>query len=370
VESLEERLEAWETFLASPVEATEPIPFLRNALHSAFGYPVYPDDTVRQEDVDDLATRRMEVGQVGAFYQHRDRVRAAARYIAAFGAGEPLEQPELDTARRTFEQGRSSLENLEALIAGEARLLSEFLEPVEEAIQSYGVRYLQAFDRVTAHAEQVRMQIEDLPNQPAHRALGRLAGVEQLGADLRPQVERCRRQVLDEPAQLFPTAHSRAEVERLLREWPQPPQCALTLDNAAEWIQKADDALASCLESLEAALADRATLLHSEALRERLEQGHQQPFISGLLSAESVAATAEYLVETLGADTVGEPDPSDLLIRYLKQLSVRKLKLAEFAPSKRMIEPDDVDQVLDEFRTFLTDALGAGEHELPVIELE
>lgn len=39
---------------------------------------------------------------------------------------------------------------------------------------------------------------------------------------------------------------------------------------------------------LDAALLDRATLLHSEALRERLAQGRQESFIDGLLKAETV----------------------------------------------------------------------------------
>jgi len=366
VETLEERLEAWEAFLASPVDAAEPIPFLRNALHKAFGYPVYPDDTVRQADVDDLAARQAEVGQAQAFYQHRDRVRAAARY-AHF---ELPDEPALASIRKAFEKGRSCLGHLEELIANEARLLSEFLEPMEEAIGSYNVRYLQVYDQVTAHAEQVRMQVEALSSGAAYRVLGRLARVKQLGVDLRPQVQRAVRHVLDEPSSLFPTTLSRAEVKRLLREWPQPPQCALTLDNAKEWIQRADDAMASCRGTLDAAFLDRATLLHSDALRERLAQGCDEPFIAGLLKAEAVEDTAKYLIQTLGGETLGEPDPVDLLIKYLKKLNVRKLRLADFSPSKRTVEPSDLDQIVGEFRDYLSDALEAGEDELSVVELE
>jgi hypothetical protein len=280
------------------------------------------------------------------------------------------DQPALASIRKTFDKAQRSLERLEDLIANEARLLSEFLEPVEEAIQSYSVRYLQVFDTVTARAEEVRMQVEVLPNQPAYRVLGRLARVEPLGGDLRPQVQRAVRRVLDEPSQLFPAALSRADVERLLRAWPVPPQCALTLDNAEEWIKKADDALASCQGTSDAALFDRATLLHSDALRERLAQGRQERFIAGLLEAETAEAIAEYLIKTLGSETVAEPDPVDLLIRYLKKLSVRKLRLADFSPSKRTIERGDVDQIVGQFRDFLLAALQDEGDELSVIELE
>lgn len=81
---------------------------------------------------------------------------------------------------------RTSLEHLDKFIASEARLLSELLEPVEEAIQGYSVRYLQVFDQVTAHAEKARQRIEALPDRAAFRALGCLAEVEQLGSDPRP----------------------------------------------------------------------------------------------------------------------------------------------------------------------------------------
>ena len=178
------------------------------------------------------------------------------------------------------------------------------------------------------------------------------------------------RQVLEEPSRLFPTVSSRADVERLLREWPVPPQCALTLDNAEEWMRKADDALVSCQGALDAALLDRATLLHSEALRERLAQGHHESFIAGHLRAKTVEGTAEYLIQTLGGETTGEPDPVDLLIRYLKRLNVRKLRLADFSPSKRTIEPGDLEQIVGEFRDYLSDALAAGQDELSVVELE
>ena len=366
VEALEERLSQWELFLSSAVETAQPLPFLRSALNKAFGYPVYPDDSVRQEDIDDLAARRVQVEQVRAFYEHRDRVLAASRY-ARFDVPD---QSELAGIRRTLERVRGSLQHLDQLIESEARLRSEFLEPAEEAMRSYAVRYLQLFDQVTAHAEQVRQQLEALPQQPAYRALGRLARVEQLGADLRPRIQQAVQQVLDNPAQLSPTTTSRAEVERELRSWPQPPHSDLTFQNGSEWIQKADDVLSSCQGTLHAGLLERATLLYSDALGERLAQGRHEPFIAGLLDASSPSDVAEHLVKALGTTSPTEPDPVDLLIRYLMTLRVRKLRLADFRPSKRTLERGDVEQAVSEFRDFLTDALQAGEGELPVVEVE
>jgi hypothetical protein len=88
-------------------------------------------------------------------------------------------------------------------------------------------------------------------------------------------------------------------------------------------------------------------------LRDRLAQGRSEPFIAGLLAAQTAEELADYLTQTLGGEAVEEPDP-----------------VTDFTPSKRTIEPSDVDTVVAEFRAFLLDALAAGEDELPVIEFE
>jgi len=363
---LEERLAAWEAFLDSEVDASNPIPFLRSALDKAFEYHVYRDDIVRQDELDDFAMRQLEVKQAQVFFQYHDRVLAAARYADV----ELPDEAALANIRATFEKAHASLEQLGELIASEARLLSELLDPVEEAIESYTVRYLQVFDEVTAHAEQVRQQIESLSDKPSFRVLDRLAEVEQLGADPRPGLQGVIHDVLEQSSQLFPTTLTHAEIERQLRHWPYPPQCALTLQNAGEWLQKADGTLSRCLGALQNALGDKASLLHSEVLRERLAQGHDEPFIAGLLAAQTIEEVADYLVEKLGGESTEEPDPVKLLARYLKKLRVRKLCLRDFKPSKRAIEEADVDKVVGEFRDFLLDALAGGDDELPVVELE
>ena len=155
-----------------------------------------------------------------------------------------------------------------------------------------------------------------------------------------------------------------------MRHRPQPQDCLLTLQNADDWRQRADDALSSREGALNTAMLDKAALLHSDALRDRLAQGKDEPFIAGLLMAQDVGEVANYLTQALGRDTRQEPDPVQLLTRYLKRLSVRELCLIDFSPSKRTIERGDLDQLASEFRAFLLDALAADEDELPVIELE
>jgi hypothetical protein len=359
-----ERMTAWETFLAARVDPADPIPFLLHALDQAFGYQVYQSGQALEEEVADLRRRRAEVKHAEAFFRHRDRVLAAARY-ASFALPHTEALSDLAAA---LERARQALGRVDELIPNETRLVTELLEPMEEAIRTYTVRYLQVFDAVTAHAEQVRGQIEALTASPAYRALGRLAQVEPLGGDARPALDRAISAVLNVPERLVPTTLTRHEVERRLRHAPQPGDCALTLTNAGEWIGRADATLAECQTLVRTAVLDKANLLHSPALRERLAQGQGDPFIAGLLQTDSPEGMADYLAAMLGSDA-GE-DLAARLNRYLQKLRVVRLRLADFAPGKRTLERSDVEATVTEFRAFLLSAFEAPADELPLVELE
>jgi hypothetical protein len=361
------RLAAWRAFIASPVGPGDPIAHLLSGLDNAFGYRVFRDDQARQAEVDDLTARRQELRHAADFLSQRERLAAAARYAAC----DLPDETALDGIRRGLEQARAALERLDSLMLSEARLRSELLDPVEDAMRGYSVRYLQAFDRVTQATEQARLHVEALPEQPAFLALGRLAQAAALGGDPRPGLRAAFRDALAGPPELFPAHLARADVERTLRQWPQPPGCPLTLHNATQWIERADAAQARCTAAVEAALCDKASLLHSDALRQRLAQGQEHAFIAGLLAAQSTDAVAAYLAQTLGvSETPRVSEAVELLRRYLKKLHVRRLRLADFSPGKRTLERGDVDAVVAEFRAFLQAALQAGEDELPVVELE
>lgn len=355
---------AWESFLAGPIgDSSDPLPFLRNTLDKAFGYRVYETSQVSQAEVDDFAGRLAEIEQARAFYKHQQQIRAAARY-----AGFPLpDEPQFSEVRTAFAAGRKALEELDALARSETRLIGELLEPVEKGIESYTHRYLSFFDQVTARTESVRQQIRALPARAEYGALGQLARVSQLGADPRPGLK----QPLAEAEEaLFPANLTRADLERTLREWPQPPGSLLTLENAGEWLQTADDALTRCRQAIRNALLEKAALLHSDALRERLAQGADDRFIAGLLAATTAATVADYLAQSLGKESKAADEAVDTLKRFLKKIQVRKVRLTDFAPSKRTLEAGDVETVVGEFRGYLQAALRGGDDELPVIELE
>jgi RNAse (barnase) inhibitor barstar len=369
---LSERLAAWEAFLACPVEIANAISFLRNGLEKAFGYPVYHDETVRPEDVDDLVMRRREIEQVEKFYTYREQIRAGMRYLAV----DIPDAPELADIKRNlaalkqrFSADSQKGRNLDAWTKNETMLLNEFIHPLEAIIQSYRVRYLQAFDQVVSHTEQARQELGEIEKRPEFQTLAALAQVKALGADPCPAILSQARQY-SSSADLFPANLTRASVERDLAHWPQPANCPLTLGNSADWIGKANAALQAIRESIQTALMAKIQLLLSPSLQQRLRQGEEEAFIHDLLASQTTSELADKLVSYF---TGSDRDALlRLLEKYLKQVIVIKINMNKFVPSKRTFEGGEISQLVSEFTTYLQNQVRNknSEDQTIVIEIE
>jgi len=363
--ALAERLAAWESFLACPVEVTDPIPFLRNGIEKAFGYSIYHEDVVRSEDVDDLIIRRNEIDQVGRFYTYREQLRAGMRYLDVVLPA----TPELADLERNLAALKQRMKDLDAWVKNETRLLNELIQPMQDAIGSYRVRYLQAFDQVVSHTEQVRQELGEAESQPDYLALKALAQLKALGADPCPTIQNQIRQVEKSP-DLFPASLTRAVVERDLAYWPQPANCPLTLNNSPEWINRANAALRAVRESIRIALTAKVQLLLSPSLQQRLKQGEEEALIRDVLTCQTTAELTDRLISYF---TGSDRDALlRLLEKYLKQVIVIKINMNDFLPSKRTFEGGEIPQLVSEFTTYLQNQVinKNSEDQTIVIEIE
>ncbi|NLX43886.1 MAG: hypothetical protein GXY79_10465, partial [Chloroflexi bacterium] len=316
---LADRLQQWETFLTARVDASEAVSDLLRALDRAFGYAVWAEQRTEQGEVDDLVVRRAEVAKAQGFFEQRDRLLDVARYARH----DLPDWPELDTVRRVLARTRDQLGNLAYYIDSATPFLTELLEPAEEAIRSYTTRYLQAYEAVVARIEEARQYIEGLPQGAPFRVLERLADVRPLGQDPRPALRNIFRAAVES---LPPTRATRETLSQELRHWPQPPSCAFTLEDHQDWVEQAEAAVQRCDAALREALLNKAALLHSEALRARLQQGAEEPFLADLLAARTPQEVADKLLATLGGEAAGAAASAEaaiaLLQRYLLEIKV------------------------------------------------
>lgn len=364
---LRERLPVWEQFLQTQIDLLDPIPYLRNAFEKTFGYKIYQDDQVEQEDVDDLATRKAEIEQAEKLIQYSERIRAAYRYSKI----SLPDSPTLTATRSALDLVNLRFEHFSEYIANESRLLNELLDPASEAIQSYSVRYLQAFDQVVSATEQVRLKLQNLESDTNYQTIIRLERVPQLASDAARMVIDRFAESVNSPV-LFPAQVTRNTVERDLVNWPQPAGCPLTLQNASSWVEAANQCLKINQTLLQTVLHDKAALLCSEALRSRLVQGQDETFIAALLSVSTKQELVEILIKELAIPNQDQVNQKlELLRRYLHRIQVRKIKMSDFQPSKHTIESHDIDQVVEEFRNFLSSHMNSdAKDEFTIAEIE
>jgi len=341
-----EPLAAWRSFWSTDVEPDNAINYLRHALDQSFGYKVFAEERWTPDEVDDLKSRQNELNQIEQFAGYADRLRVIARYAK-------LKMPDdqaLSDLITELSQVTDQLSNLNDMFQNETQLHSQLIEPAETAIEKYRTRYIQVFETVTSHAENVRQQISDLRTSPEAKTLQALDEVTSLGDAVWPTTEAAIDEILAAAA-FMPTTLSRVEVERELRQFPLPTNSQLTLGNGSEWRDRSDAALAQAHTDLQTTLITKVGPLQSSALRQRLEQGKKEPLIAQLLATQSNDELCTLLVELLGQDESSKL--LKLLNRYLRAVRIQEVRLADFAPSQATIEPNQVEQVVDEFRIFL-----------------
>ncbi len=310
-------------------------------------------------ELDDLATRKKSWEKAEAFCRHDQKIRAAHRY-SQLQAKKDGPVGELKDKLRSLGK---KLENVSALMESEAKLQSQLLDPLDSVQTTYKTRYLQAFDEVTGKCEQVRSEIDNLPDSGAFQAIAELVKIDALAS---VDVETLRDEMNASKDGLFQSSLDRNAVERSLKDRPQPEGCSLHVDEADRLVAEAEEAHGKAKGVVRSSLVNMASLLRQPALRALLEQGRQEPFIADVLAT----ADADSLADLLARRLPGEPDLARLVAKFLRQVVVKVVRLSDFLPSKAMIDAGDVQAVVEEFRRFLEAAVdGEGKGQTIMVEI-
>jgi hypothetical protein len=246
----------------------------------------------------------------------------------------------------------------------EAKLQSQLLDLLDSIQGTYKTRYLQAFDKVTGKCEQVRTEIENLPDSRPFQAIAELVKIDALSSI---DIGALKNEVVSYKDGLFQSSLDRNAVDAGLKHRPQPEGCSLHVDEADQLVAKAEEALEKAKAEVQSVLTNMASLLRQPALRSLLEQGKQEKFIAEVLAAANDDELADLLAKCVPAD----PASAKLLAKYLKMIVVKVIHLHEFHPTKTMVEKGDIESVVGEFRKFLETAVdGDGKGQSTILEIK
>ena len=353
-------LASWLKFFSTKIDDSDAISHLLNAFDTSFGYTCYADQDAKTTELDDLATRKKTWEKAIAFCRHDQKIRAAHRYsLLTVKKDGPV--GELKDKLRNLGK---KLEQAEDLMESEAKLQSQLLDLLEAAQGVYRTRYLQAFDEVTGKCEEVRTEIDNLPDSNQFKAIVDLVKIDALAS---VNVATLKDEVAAYKDGLFQSSLDRNAVERALKERPQPEGCSLHVDEADGWVCSAEEAFDQAKAEVHAALMNMASLLRQPALRSLLEQGKQEKFVADVLGAADDVKLAALLAEFVPAD----PANAKLLAKYLKKIIVKVIHLNEFHPTKTKVEKGDIESVVGEFRKFLETAVdGDGKGQSTILEIK
>lgn len=161
---------------------------------------------------------------------------------------------------------------------------------------------------------------------------------------------------------------SQASVQHELRTTPTHA-CGLTFANAGGFVDEAAEKVADAQRLLDLAIERKLEILLSPAIRDRLQQGRSEPAIAAVLGCATVGELRAVLIPA----ALAQPDLVSTINRYLKRISVVRVRIAGFRPTLRTVERAQLSDVALEFQQYLEDKLqeAAGSDDtLPVLQLE
>jgi hypothetical protein len=241
---------------------------------------------------------------------------------------------------------------------------------LEVLIREYGSVYAALHNNALDRLERVRGQILARQRGDDLRALRVLEGITALQPPVSREVERR----LEELANgLFTCASpSHGSVEEQLRNGPVHG-CGLSFDNVDQYLAAAEEAAQEARQVVDEALDRKMEVFISPAVWTRLTQGEQEPLIAGLLECVTVEQARAYLVPRSLSGCPPGAYLVEIVNRYLKQISVKQVRLSDFKPSVSTVEREQIGTVVQEFQQFLESELKSipgGEDALPMLQLE
>lgn len=359
-------LEQLAQLFARSLEIGNDIQLILHALKETLNYSAFDTNRSLQTEVDDLANRLKNYHHLRLFLEYETDLRTAAEYCR-------LDLPdigELTSVRQAIEAVRNKLGQLKVYIDSDVQLKTELIGQPGEAgtiadlVHAYTSIYLPQHESVVSTIEKYRSQIEESLKGPELNSLRRLEEITALQPACADKVAELLTQYQN---QLFSCpSPSRNSVTDQLRRQPFH-ECGLSFANSSQYVKEAAAAADRARELVNQSLTRKLEVFFNPAIRQRLEQGKSEPAIDQLLACSDRQQLQSYLVNAVQEN----PRLVALINHYLKRIIVKQVRLADFKPSIRTIQPDQIAKVVADFNHFLEQQFDQTDADsLPMLQLE
>jgi len=343
-------------------------------LAEVFDYSAFETGTVAEVDVDDLKQRVRHYRDVQQFLTYDTELRTAYQYCTH----QLPDSRDLSTALKIQQVLAEKLRHLQPYIDSEVKLRTELigstrsgaseLQTLHALIAEYKLIYLSLHNNVLSELESRRAAIQSLLNSSELAALKVLESISALQPSISITIEDALKKHMNS---IFTCpSPSRASVESQLEREPVH-QCGLSFENYNDLLQRAAQAEEEAQGFFNDAIEHKMEVFLNPAIQERLKQGAADPNIAALLNYKTVDEVRQYLVEKSQADL----GIAETINRYLKEIVVKKVRIADFKPTISIVEKEQIVDIALEFQAFLEQQLESvlgdeSADKLPMLQVE
>jgi hypothetical protein len=324
----------------------------RYSLDQAFGYKVFQQTSTDQIEIDDLANRLNNYHKIKRFLESARELEAIQTYCSY----DLPDQQELSSIRETQKALSLKMKNLQPYIDSEVKLSSELIgrnppqagesSTLWSLIHEYTLKYATMHDNVLARIEENRHEIHDILQGDEMKALKVLEKVTAIHQNDSKEVAI---KLLELSNGMFscPSA-SRSSIDKDLKTKPEHV-CGLNFSNGPKHLESAEQKAKEALRIFDDTIDKKMEFFLSPGIKDKLRQGENEPEIASLLKCQSLSEVRSYLI---GA-CLQDPTIVDKINKNLKRVFIKSVRISDFKPRTRMIERNQVDDLVSAFRSFL-----------------
>ena len=354
------------------IESGDDINLLLYGLKESLDYEAFDANAPSTAEVDDLANRLKNYRDLQKFLEYDAELRTAHAYCAQTLP----EIPDLKGVRKRQRKLCDKLADLRPFIDSDVQLKTDLIgrTPPEAGetgtlgtlIHEYTTVYSALHESVMESLEGNRDEIQDLRESTELNALPLLERVSALQPAMSGQISAQLTNLAD--SIITCNSASRASIEEQLKANPIH-ECGLDFTNADAWIRAGEEAVAEARSLFDSTYNRKVEIFLNPAIRERLQQGDSEPLIASLLKHDDVVDLRAFLVEAVLKDQ----SLIDTINRYLKKITVKRVRLADFKPSMSTVEREQIGSIAQEFKQYLEEQLQSidgDENTLPMLQVE